>query len=222
MLLTETIKNTTTAIKTRRATLENKQNAELYAKALFQLAQQHDAIKGVLDCAKELKDKGIVDKSVLPQSVRDGLIESVGDCGSAIDEGKLTLDTVKVLQTKGENYAAQLRIVWKDAATKYAEGTKGYLAMISGLTQDPRKARELGENITKIVDGSLSINAINKLVADVGEAKAITDAFALSPTIETFLKKVSAAQATVTDLTPEVMQWLKDKQLLSKLKVRFI
>lgn len=222
MLLNETIKNSTSAIKTRRATLENKQNAELYTKALFQLAQQNDAIKAILDCAKEMKEKGIVENSVLPKSVRDDLLASVGDCGAAIAEGNLTLDAVKVLQTKGENYASQLRIVWKDAATKYAEGTKGYLAMISGLTQDPRKARELGESITKTVDGSLSINAINKLVADVGEAKAITDAFALSPAIEAFLKKVSTAQATVTDLTPEVMQWLKDKQLLSKLKVRFI
>ena len=222
MLLTETIKNTTTAIKTRRATLENKQNAELYAKALFQLAQQHDAIKSVLDCAKELKDKGIVDKSVLPKSVRDGLLESVGDCGSAIAEGKLTLDAVKVLQTKGENYANQLRIVWKDAATKYAEGTKGYLSMISGLTQDPRKARELGDNITRTVEGALSINAIGKLVSDVKEAKEITDSFSLNPTIEAFLKKVSSQQATVADLTPEVTKWLQEKQLVSKLRLRFI
>ena len=94
--------------------------------------------------------------------------------------------------------------------------------MISGLTQDPRKARELGDNITRTVDGALSINAINNLVTNVGEAKKITDSFALSPAIEVFLKKVSSAQATVTDLTPEIMQWLKDKVLLSKLKVRFI
>ena len=134
----------------------------------------------------------------------------------------LTLDAVKVLQTKGETYASQLKLVWKDAATKYAEGTKGYLSMISGLTQDPRKARELGDSITRTVEGALSINAINTLVSTVGEAKTITDSFALSPAIEAFLKKVSSAQATVTDLTPEIMQWLKDKQLLSKLKVRFM
>ena len=222
MLLTETIKNSTTAIKTRRATLENKQNAELYTKALLQLAQQHNAIKSILDCAAEMKAKGIVDKSVLPKSVRDDLLTSVGDCGSAIAEGNLTLDAVQVLQTKGETYASQLKLVWKDAATKYAEGTKGYLSMISGLTQDPRKARELGDSITRTVEGTLSINAINTLVSTVGEAKAITDSFALSPAIEAFLKKVSSAQATVTDLTPEIMQWLKDKQLLSKLKVRFM
>lgn len=222
MLLTEIIKNSTTAINARRITLENKQNAELYAKALIQLCQQDYAIKSLLDCADEMKSKGIVDKSVLPKSVRDDLLNSVGDCGSAISEGTLTLDTVKVLQTKSENYASQLRLIWKDAAVKYAEGTKGYLSIIGGLTQDPKKARELGDNITKTVEGALSINAINKLVTDVGEAKAITDSFSLNPAIEAFLKKVSSAQATVTDLTPEIMQWLKEKQLLSKLKVKFM
>lgn len=222
MLLTETIKNSTTAIKTRRTTLENNQNAELYTKALLQLAQQNDAIKAILDCAKEMKAKGIVDKSVLTKSVRDDLLTSVVDCGSAIAEDNLTLDAVKVLQTKGETYASQLKLIWKDAATKYADGAKGYLLMISGLAQDPRKARELGDSITRTVEGTLSIGAINKLVSDVKEAKEITDSFSLNPVIEAFLKKVSAQQATVADLTPDVIKWLQDKQLLSKLKVRFI
>jgi len=89
------------------------------------------------------------------------------------------------------------------------------------LTQDPRKARELGDNITRTVEGALSIGAINKLVADVKEAKDITDSFSLNPAIEAFLKKVSAQQATVADLNDDVMKWLKEKQLLSKLRLRF-
>lgn len=221
MLLTETIKKSINAIQARRIALEKKQGAETYTKALAKLADQNDTITTILDCAKEMKDKRIVESSVLPKSVRDDFVVSVGECGAAIAEGNLTLDAVKLLQTKGEKFASQLKLVWKDAANKYAEGTKGYLSMISGLTQDPRKAREIGESITKTIEGELSINAINKLVSDVKLAKEITDSFSLSPAIETFLKKVSSQQATVTDLTPDVMQWLKDKKLLSKLKVRF-
>ena len=39
--------------------------------------------------------------------------------------------------------------------------------------------------------------------------------------IERFLKKVSAQQATVIDLTPNVLAWLKEKNLTGKLRVRF-
>ena len=45
MLLTETIKNSTSAIKKRRATIESKQHAETYARALAQLSQSTGSIK---------------------------------------------------------------------------------------------------------------------------------------------------------------------------------
>ena len=110
---------------------------------------------------------------------------------------------------------------WKDSAAKYAEGTKGYLSMIGGLTDDPKHARELADSITKTVDGALTIINIKKLVNDVAEAKEITDAFSLNLEIEAFLRKVSSQQATIVDLTPDVLVWLKDKKLTSKLKIRF-
>lgn len=67
MLLTDTIKNSTSAIKKRRATIESKQHAETYAKALAQLAQTVDDIKETLDCAVVIKECGIVDASWPPE-----------------------------------------------------------------------------------------------------------------------------------------------------------
>lgn len=51
MLLTETIKNSTSAIKKRRATIESKQHAETYTRALAQLSQSTGSIKDTLDTA---------------------------------------------------------------------------------------------------------------------------------------------------------------------------
>lgn len=222
MLLNETIKNSAMAIRNRRMALEQKHDAETYSQALALLAKQDNAIKSILVCIKEMKKQGIVDNSVLSRTSRDDLLAAVNDCGSAISEGYLTTDTVKVLQTKTVALSAQLQIVWKDAAKNYAEGTKGYLAMISGLTADPVKARMLGESISKTVENPLSTHAIYKLVTDVKAAKEITDSFELKPNIEYFLKRVSSQQATAADLTPEVMEWLREKQLFPKLKVRFV
>lgn len=124
-------------------------------------------------------------------------------------------------KAKGDAVAEQIKIVWKDAATKYAEGTKGYLSMIGGLTDNPKQAKELADSISKTVNGALSVTSIKKLVADVDEAKRITHGFSLNPEIEAFLQKVSSQQATIVDLTPNVLTWLKEKKLTSKLKVRF-
>lgn len=221
MLLTETIKSSTSAIQKRRTVQGNKKSAEDYSKALVQLAQASDTLKTTLDCAVEMKSKGIVEHPLMMQQMREELVEYADNCGRGVFEGTLTLDMVTAFKAKGDTVAEQMKIIWKDAATKYAEGTKGYLSMIGGLTDDPKHARELADSISKTVDGTLSIVAVKKLVADVAEAKRITDAFSLNPEIEAFLKKVSSQQATVIDLTPNVLAWLKEKKLTSKLKVRF-
>lgn len=221
MLLTETIKNSTSAIKKRRATIESKQHAETYAKALAQLAQATDSIKGTLDCAAVMKERGIVSTPLMDEPTHSDLLACINDCGNGVSEMKLTMEAVHLLKTKGEIVAGQIKVVWKDAAGKYAEGSSGYLSMIGGLSTDPKRAKELADNISKAVAADPTIKGINSLVSDVAEAKKIIDAFSLNPEIEAFLKKVSSQQATVFDLTPNVLNWLKEKKLTSKLKIRF-
>lgn len=221
MLLTETIKNSTSAIKKRRATLESKQHAETYTKALAQLALTIESIKGTLDCAAAIKDYGIVDTPLMDEATRSELLAYIDDCGNGVSEITLTTEAVRLLKSKGDTVAMQIKIIWKDAAGKYSEGTKGYLSMIGSLSADPRRSKELADNITKLVADDPSIGGVKSLVSDVAEAKQIVAAFSLNPEIERFLKKVSVQQATVVDLTPNVLAWLNEKNLASKLRVRF-
>lgn len=221
MLLTETIKNSTSAIKKRRATIESKQNAETYAKALAQLAQATESIKGTLDCATAMNENGIVSTPLMNESTRSELLACINDCGNGITEVQLTLETVRLLKSKGDAVATQITIVWRDAAQKYSDGSKGYLSMIGGLSNDPKRAKELADSITKTVSGDPSVKAVKSLIADVSAANQITEKFSLNSEIEGFLKKVSAQNATVFDLTPTVLVWLREKNLTNKLKIRF-
>ena len=221
MLLTEIIKNSTSAIKKRRATIESKQHAETYAKALVQLAQTIESIKSTLDCAVAMKESGIVSTPLMDEISRGDLLACINDCGNGISEMQLTLEAVKLLKSKGDAFTAQIKMVWRDAAQKYSDGPKGYLSMIGGLSNNPKRAKELAENISKTVSGDPSIKAVNSLVSDVAEANQVTEQFSLNSKIELFLKKVSSQGATVSDLTPEVLAWLQEKKLMSKLKIRF-
>lgn len=221
MLLTDTIKNSTSAIKKRRATIASKQHAETYAKALAQLAQTTESIKATLDCATVMKESGIVDTPLMDETTRSDLLTCINDCGNGVSEMKLTLEAVRLLKSKGDAVATQIKIVWRDTSVRYSDGSKGYLSMIGGLSGNPKRAKELADNITKTVAGDPSIKAIKNLVADVAEAKEIIDKFSLNPEIEDFLKKVSLQRATVGDLTPNILAWLKDKNLTGKLKIHF-
>lgn len=221
MLLTDTIKNSTSAIKKRRATIESKQHAETYAKALTKLAQTTESIKATLDCATVMKESGIVDTPLMDETTRSDLLTCINDCGNGVSEMKLTLEAVRLLKSKGDAVATQIKIVWRDTSVKYSDSSKGYLSMIGGLSSNPKRAKELADNITKTVAGDPSIKAVKNLVADVAEAKEIIDKFSLNPEIEDFLKKVSLQRATVGDLTPNILAWLKDKNLTGKLKIHF-
>ena len=221
MLLIDTIKRSTSAIKERRAAQESKKSADEYRNALDKLNRASEDLKLILHCAAALKDKGIVEKPPISQQTRDELIDCANTCGKGVADRTLTLDMVAVLKAKSDSIARELQARWKEAAAQYSDGTKGYLSMVGGLSDDPKRARELADNITKTVEGALSIIAIDKLVAYVAEAKKITEAFSLNPEIEGFLKRVSSQQATVRDLTPNIINWLSEKNLTQKLKIRF-
>lgn len=149
MLLTDTIKNSISAIKKHRATIESKQHAENYAKALAQLAQTTESIMGILDCAAVMKESGIIDTPLMDETTRSDLLTCINDCGNSVSEMKLTLEAVKLLKSKGDAFTAQVKIVWRDASQKYSDGPKGYLSMIGGLSNNPKRAKELADSITK-------------------------------------------------------------------------
>jgi len=224
MLLTETIRKSTTAIMLRRNANDNKAKAESYFNALTKLDQTAKSIGETLSCAAEMKTKGIISAPIVSEAVKSDLLSCIDSCGNGVSpesEDQLTIETVKLLQSKGDAIAATMKVTWKSAATEYAKGPTGYLSMIANLTDNPKQAKDLVERINKTTAGDPSIKAISKLVEDVATAKKITEDFSISPKIESFLKKVSTQHATVADLTPDVTAWLKEKRLMGKLKVRF-
>ncbi len=221
MLLSDSIKSTISAIRRKRIAQENKQSSEEYAAALTKLTKTGTTLKGTLGCAVELQEKGIVQKTVLSIKAQQELLDCINDCGQGIYDGTLSPEKVEVLRSKGDEIATKIGVVWKAAAADYSEGTRGYLAMIGGLSDNPRRAKELSDSISKTASGTMSMKAINTLVSDVAEAKMITDAFSLNEEIEAFLEKVSNNQATVADLSADVLKWLQKKHLTNKLKLRF-
>ena len=221
MLLTEIMNNSISAVQRRRTAQENKQSAEAYANALVRLNTASEELKISLGNAIALQDKGIVDSPLMDTNTRDNLVESVNSCGKGLYDGTLTSDLVSVLKTKSDSFAGQIQIIWKDASTKYAESTQGYLSLIGALTNNPKKASDLHERIAKITSGNLSVTNIESLIDTVEEARKITDGFSLNSNIELFLKKVSSGQASIEDLSPAVQKWLTEKGLKQKLRICF-
>ena len=221
MLISETIRNCSSAIEKRKEAEANRDSAQAYVTALTGLAGVSQRVDKQLCCAEALKNAGIVADNPISQEIRDGFINCVNACGKAIHESSLDKATVQALSVRCDAFAKDLASIWNKDGARYAEGTKGYLAMIGYLTDDPKASKGLVDSINATLSATVSEKSINKLVADVTEAKKIIAGFSLNPSVEGFLKKVSSGSATVADLTPKVSEWLSEHRLMGRLKIRF-
>lgn len=221
MMLTETIEKCTSALSRKQAVFEKKQSDEAFSKAIAKLSSAEASINDSIDCIASMRSHCLLEAPVIDSLLRDELVELLNNCGNGISDGTLSAETVNLLKAKGETLSQLVANTWKSAAVAYSEGTKGYLSIISGFSDNPKYVNGLIVSIEKSITASPSTKEIDKLVNNVAEAKKETDKFQLSPEIEQFLEKVAKQQATVFDLTPEVLAWLGDKKLTNKLKVRF-
>lgn len=221
MLLVDTIATCAAAIQKKASVQQKKQADEAFSHAIGRLSQVNDALNETLTCMTELRNKNISTAPILHKQTRDELLACVNACGRSLSEGTLDLSEVNEVSVNLKTAQAELTAAWKRDAATYADGPKGYLTIISGLTDDPGSVRELAKSIGDIITANVSRKQINALVSKVNEANKITSDFPLKPEIETFLKKVSAQRATISDLTPNILEWLKEHKLLEKLKVNF-
>lgn len=131
------------------------------------------------------------------------------------------MSEVNAISANLKTAQAELAAAWSRDAVTFADGAKGYLTIICGLTDDPKSVRELAKSIGDIMVSPVSRKQINALVSKVDEANKITSNFPLKPEIEVFLKKVSAQRASIADLTPNILEWLREHKLREKFKVNF-
>ena len=221
MKLTNSISSCVHALNAKRSAEQDKQAAQKYTGALNGLAKSSADLRALCDVISKLSEARIITEPVLNSATRDQLLDCLNDCGNGVHENTFSIELVKTLNANIELAHGQVQSRWNSEASRYAGDTTDYLLMTASLTGDPKGSRELADRIKKSADEAPTVKSINQLVKDVAQAKQITDAFSLNPTIEWFLRKVSKQQATILDLTPEVLAWLKEKRLMDKLKIRF-
>lgn len=220
-MIDESIKRSITAIQRKRSAQESKLSAETQTAALAQLDAVCKQARALLECCAAIRQSGISEESPLSDGIRRELADSISACGNAVTDRALSKDTVSVLSSTVKTAANEAGQVWRARAASYAEGARGYLSLIAGLTADPRGAGMLADRISDTCNSPPTARGVRTLITDVSKAQEIISRFSIKPEIEAFLKKVSSRQATVFDLTPEVLSWLKEQGLSGKLKVNF-
>ena len=202
-MLTETIQRSIDAIKEQRRMMERKATSEQFSAALGELNKAAIQTQKTLDCADEVKACHISQVPVLTSTVRDKLLEDVNNCGKAIHERALNADKIGLLKSSAKAAQKELDDAWKQCASNLIEPLKGRLSILRDLSEDGMRIQKLEERI-------------RSFAKDIQEATRIVNSFPLDSNIENFLRKVSRRNATLADLTPEILAWLCEYHFQNK------
>ena len=220
-MLKQTIDNSLQAIRTTDAAKKQKSSIDAYTKALTQLNKATDDMKATFSTARLMDDTEIVEKPVFTEEQKSEVLESIRQCMEAVKNSELTIETVKLLQARGQFLQNSVELLWKTEADRYSQSALGYLSLFGGILDDKKKKAALEKNISSAVNGKPTQSNIDSLTKSVKETMKIASDLSLTEEVETFFKKVADNKATVADLTPEVTEWLSKHQMQKKLKVVF-
>lgn len=199
----------------------NKQAAKAFKNQVITLSQYTSQLEQLLNIIKAMQEKKISSKAFTVE-IKDSLQDAVDTCGQKTSDHTLDVSAVTALKNSIELCRKNVDISWKEAANDLSNGVENSLTSLKGLLQNKQEAEELLEALEK-AKATLpgSAKAIDTFLDNVKRGKGLIDGLHLDDETEKFIVKVRTQQATVADLSPHIMDWLKENHLTGQIKVRF-
>ena len=220
-MILESLQSANSTILDSVQATSNKQAAKAFKDQVIALSQCTSQLEHLLNLIKAMQEKKISSK-VFTVEIKDSLQDAVDTCGRKTNDHTLGVSAVTALKNAIELCRKNVDITWKEAANDLSNGVENSLASLKGLLQNKKEAEELLEALQKAkVSIPGSSKAIDTFLENVKRGKDLIDGLHLDEEAEKFIVKVRTQQATVADLSPQIMDWLKENHLTRQIKVRF-
>ena len=95
------------------------------------------------------------------------------------------------------------------------------LQTVRGIAPEKEKIDYASNKIKIGASWEFKKSNLDKMEKGLSEAESILESLGLTDEVTEFLKKVVLGKANVNDLTPDVLSWLTDKNMSSKLAISF-
>lgn len=144
----------------------------------------------------------------------NNLLKSLHDCISDlfVDE-----DMYKVSERKFKEFESQIKLEWESFHGEKTKSIKNILDIIVNINRF-----NIGRCLTDIEAAKKwesDIQKYQQVKKGLDDAQNLIDNLNLNDDVIIFLKKISKKQATITDLTPEIMDWIYKENLEKKIKI---
>lgn len=156
-------------------------------------------------------------------NVLSGFKSFLTSCDKVVQAGAANNATTQFVSSESKKLYAVMGQEWREYYTKSTSNILGLIETVKGILPNENKATYATNKIKKAATWNTSVENLNYLKQGIQEANQILTEIDLdenSP-ILTFLKLVSEGNATILDLTDDILAWIKKENLAEKLFINF-
>ena len=156
-------------------------------------------------------------------NVISALKSFLGSCDKVIQVGAANDATTQYISSESKKLYAVIGREWSEYYLKLSSHVISLLDTVKSILKDENKATYAVNKIKKAASWNTTIDNYNYLKQGLAEADQILNDLDLDEDSEVlvFLKLVSAGNATIMDLTDEILEWIKAENLGNKMFINF-
>lgn len=150
------------------------------------------------------------------------IINEINKYEKDIENGYLDSDRIYKIDKLSKDLEDDLKNKWKDYYLRLTGPLRNTINSLTNISNDLSKI--------SIVTNALNPNKVywpvddkvEKIInSNIIEGNNIINSLGVNKEIEEFLKKISENKATIFDLKPEILEWIKSKNLEDKIALAF-
>lgn len=156
-------------------------------------------------------------------NVISALKSFLGLCDKVVQAGAANNATTRYISSESKKLYVVIGQEWTEYYLKITANILSLLNAVKGIIPDENKAIYATNKIKKASSWNTSIDNYNYLKQGIADADKILEDLDLDEDSEilAFLKLVSNGEATILNLTDEILAWIKAENLADKLYINF-
>jgi len=163
--------------------------------------------------------------SIMPIVVKTNEVEAIK---AALQSGQRVYKNLQISNTVPINSISdavdmleKIKNKWKKQylVSEQVKETLSMLELIMPIYKGTPKPKDLIDNIQAIDDEMIDIGIINEANQSVEKGRELLNDMEIDEDVKTFLKKVSTNSASLMDVNENILHWLKNNDMLNKMKV---
>lgn len=161
---------------------------------------------------------------VISQETRGKVIGLLKSSYDAVSRGLIQESTANYLQKEVFNIKKAILQEWSNYYHRVADQKINMLQTIKGIAPEREKVDYASNKIKLGASWDFKQDNLDKMEKGLQEADEIINSLGFGEDgaeILVFLKKVASGKASVHDLTTDILNWLKENNMTSKLAVSF-